>query len=537
MRGLLLVITIFFSCISAGHTGVPVELPPSDVLTIQQKHHFHPKWQFLQIRDDHKKPQVGYVKFDYSFIKNSDEIESVFLRFTIQRVPKSGTLNIYTAAHDWNSDKISHKNHPGAGTWLHSQYFEKNKMSQSFEFDLLPLLQSQNFDSNLNTGIYLEGVDGLEMNIMDCPHKHGFFKSIKYFRHALRKDPLAPRLSLLFKPVYGPKGDKGDMGPVGPEGPIGLTGIQGPKGDKGDTGAQGAIGPQGPVGDTGPQGPQGGAGDTGPQGPQGEKGDTGPQGPQGIAGAKGDTGPQGPIGATGPKGDTGPQGPQGIAGAKGDTGPQGPIGATGPKGDTGPQGPQGIAGTIGPKGDKGDTGPQGPAGPAGATGPQGATGATGAQGPAGPQGPKGEKGDSAGDASGTMALKGITNNMGLAAVASASFADISARAVSFVKADNNSMLRVNYDDVMGTSLQAPAAVIASWRVVINGNVVGKQKYVIESQSAGAHLESRVLTWNLSGIPAGSYSLKVQAMVQNATLMHGNPQGLVENALEVWEINP
>jgi hypothetical protein len=136
-----------------------------------------------------------------------------------------------------------------------------------------------------------------------------------------------------------------------------------------------------------------------------------------------------------------------------------------------------------------------------------------------------------------MVLKGSTQNMGIASSTSASFTNVAGRSVSFTKADGNSSLKVIYDDVMGTSLTSPASVIASWKLTFNGTVLGKQKYIAATQAAGAHLASRSFSWNVSGLPAGSYTVQVQAMVQGATLMHGSPNGLVENSLEVFEINP
>ena len=136
-----------------------------------------------------------------------------------------------------------------------------------------------------------------------------------------------------------------------------------------------------------------------------------------------------------------------------------------------------------------------------------------------------------------MILKGSTQNMGMASTTSSSFANLTGRSVSFTKTDSNSSVKVIYDDVMGTSLTAPASVIASWKLTFNGTAMGKQKYIVATQAAGAHLASRTLSWNVSGLPAGSYQVQVQGMVQGATMMLGSPNGLVENSLEVFEIAP
>ncbi|MBF0244607.1 MAG: collagen-like protein [Planctomycetes bacterium] len=231
-------------------------------------------------------------------------------------------------------------------------------------------------------------------------------------------------------------------------------------------------------------------------------------GQDGEKGDKGDTGAQGPIGATGA---------QGEKGDKGDTGAQGPIGATGAQGE---------------KGDKGDTGAQGPIG---ATGAQGPIGATGVQGPAGIQGPKGDSGLSAAEVPGITLQLGILRDLARKDLTANSFTDIPDRVLSINKANSDSLLKITYEDSIGT-ISTTSSVTCVWRVLVDGVVQGRSKYWIQSVNAGINVSNRVMTWTLSGIPAGQHTISIQGMQSGASLMlHGYPAGQVENLLSASEI--
>lgn len=137
-----------------------------------------------------------------------------------------------------------------------------------------------------------------------------------------------------------------------------------------------------------------------------------------------------------------------------------------------------------------------------------------------------------------MVLGGHIINLPLATHNSSSYGNLASRTLVFTKKEGDSLLRITYDDVMGTSMSGTALVNASWRVTINGSPVGRAKHLMETQAKGLHMESRSFHWMISGVSAGTHTLTVQAKVSGApVLIHGNPNGQVDNLLEVIELLP
>jgi len=489
--------------------GVPVTIQPTDYIGVPDKGKV--KYRELAVENGNK-AQVSYLSFDMGFVKAVSEIESVSLMLPVKKVKGSGVAHLYWVLSPWNAEKIDYWNRPATGAKVASFYIDRSNEEKVVKVDLTEAFKDWGYLANSNHGILFETYDALEVEFTK-----GMANSKLAGMASQIFDENAPRFELIFAPLVGPQGIQGEVGPQGIQGEVGSQGVAGPVGPKGDTGATGATGPQGIQGEVGTQGV------AGPVGPKGDTGATGATGPQGI---QGEVGTQGVAGPVGPKGDTGATGATGPQGIQGEVGTQGIQGEVGPQGVAGPVGPQGIQGEVGPQGIQGEVGPQGVAGPVGPKGDTGATGATGPQGPAG---------DSAGSASGVASLLARGQGYAMASVGS-TYANIQGRALTFTKSKGDSLLRVRYEDLMGTSMNSAAMVTATWRVLLNGNAVGGEKALVEYQAAGLHLEMRSYEWILSGVPAGSYTLTVQAKVSGATsLLHGYQGINVDNHLEVLEV--
>lgn len=115
---------------------------------------------------------------------------------------------------------------------------------------------------------------------------------------------------------------------------------------------------------------------------------------------------------------------------------------------------------------------------------------------------------------------------------------IAERIVFFSKAKANSILKITYEDTMGIYTGSTGTSTATWKLYVDGSPIGRMKFDVVTVNAGINIYTKSLTWYVSGVSAGTHNLQIGGTISGALqLIHGNPNGLVENSITVFEINP
>lgn len=296
----------------------------------------------------------GLLSFDVTGIPGGSTVTWARLRFYVNSVTTSGSVDLYAASAAWSESTVTGTSGVTPGTLLQAGVAISGPGYVTV--DVTARVQSW-VNGSPNTGFLINANPGTTALFIDTKE------------NVATSHPATLEIVLVGTGgATGPQGAAGAPGPTGPTGGVGALGPTGPSGPAGATGPGGGTGAVGPTGSTGSTGALGSAGAAGPNGATGAAGPTGPNGTTGGTGA---------LGAAGAAGGTGPAGPTGPNGATGNTGAQGVTGNTGPNGplgNTGATGALGAAGTAGAAGNTGVTGPAGNTGSVGSVGPQGATG-------------------------------------------------------------------------------------------------------------------------------------------------------------------
>ncbi len=122
--------------------------------------------------------------------------------------------------------------------------------------------------------------------------------------------------------------------------------------------------------------------------------------------------------------------------------------------------------------------------------------------------------------------------------ASNSFIDVQGRTVTYTKKSPNSLLRVTYEDSFGF-LMSSHNPSCYWRITMDGNPVGLQKWHHSSTATGWRIWTGNEQWMLANIPTGSHTFQVQAALGPGAsqCLNGWSQGSIEAFLLVEELLP
>lgn len=126
-------------------------------------------------------------------------------------------------------------------------------------------------------------------------------------------------------------------------------------------------------------------------------------------------------------------------------------------------------------------------------------------------------------------------------VSPGAYVDIPERTVTYTKLSNTTALLVTYEDSFGFVMNGTASIACMWRILLDGSIVGREKYSHSSSATNWRIWSGSYKWFLTGVSAGTHTIKVQVNGPNAGAtasngcLHGWSNGTQENFLLVQEI--
>jgi len=146
-------------------------------------------------------------------------------------------------------------------------------------------------------------------------------------------------------------------------------------------------------------------------------------------------------------------------------------------------------------------------------------------------------------ASGETGLIGFNyrKDMAFARIATTDFASVPERTVWYEKRNDNSILKVTYDDSFGVTFREKGD--CRWRLTVDGERMGREKAFAPVGPGGSLVtdrQSSSISWIVADLPKGFYNFTIQArrsMLNALTTRcdNGWQDDLQENSLMVEEL--
>ncbi len=133
---------------------------------------------------------------------------------------------------------------------------------------------------------------------------------------------------------------------------------------------------------------------------------------------------------------------------------------------------------------------------------------------------------------------GIVQHMGESQTTSTAWVTVPGRTLIYAKQDHQTLIKVSYMDNLGSYMNS-ANYLCSWRLVMDGVVVGRFANSHGVSTKGWRIHPRHLAWLVDGVAVGQHTFEIQvikATTGASQCLSGWPNGTVANSLVVQEVD-
>jgi hypothetical protein len=135
----------------------------------------------------------------------------------------------------------------------------------------------------------------------------------------------------------------------------------------------------------------------------------------------------------------------------------------------------------------------------------------------------------------------IVRNMGDFRNTDTAWVDVPGRTVTYAKQSSASPIKISYQDTVGYVMTGGHEWSCRWRLLMDGNPVGREQWHHSGQATGWRIDSKTMTWFIpGGVAAGSHTFKLQSIRNPAAAgqcLNGWAGGQQQNFFLVEEMLP